>query len=200
MLKYRGKEENQKIKNFEIVYEMSDRKGEILMFKKGDYVIYGSRGVCEVLDIIPMNMDTMEKDKLYYVLHPYHQKENKIFTPVDNHKTIMRKIVTKEEALFFMNHISEVEELEIMNDKLREKSYKECLLKCDNREWLKIIKTIYLHQQQRVAEKKKMSVIDEMYLKIAEDNLFSELSVALEKTKEEIRKYILTKLDIFILV
>ncbi len=32
-----------------------------------------------------------------------------------------------------MNHILEVEELEIMNDKLREKSYKECLLKCDNR-------------------------------------------------------------------
>ena len=27
-----------------------------------------------------------------------------------------------------MNHILEVEELEIMNDKLREKSYKECLL------------------------------------------------------------------------
>ena len=39
-----------------------------------------------------------------------------------------------------------------------------------------------------------MSVIDEMYLKIAEDNLFSELSIALEKTKEEIKKYILTKL------
>jgi len=45
-----------------------------------------------------------------------------------------------------------------------------------------------------------MSVIDEMYLKIAEDNLFSELSIALEKTKEEIKKYILTKLDISILV
>lgn len=200
MLKYRGKEENQKIKNFEIVYGISDRKGEILMFKKGDYIIYGSRGVCEVSDVILMNINTIEKDKLYYVLHPYHQKENKIFTSVDNQKTIMRKIVTKEEALFFINHISEVEELEIMNDKLREKSYKECLLKCDNREWLKIIKTIYSHQQQRVSKGKKMPVIDEMYLKMAEDNLFSELSIALEKPKEEIKKYILTKLDISILV
>ena len=99
-----------------------------------------------------------------------------------------------------MNHILEVEELEIMNDKLREKSYKECLLKCDNREWLKIIKTIYSHQQQRVSKGKKMPVIDEMYLKMAEDNLFSELSIALEKPKEEIKKYILTKLDISILV
>ncbi len=53
---------------------------------------------------------------------------------------------------------------------------------------------------KRVSKGKKMSVIDEMYLKIAEDNLFSELSIALEKTKEEIKKYILTKLDISILV
>ncbi len=74
------------------------------------------------------------------------------------------------------------------------------MLKCDNREWLKIIKTIYSHQQQRVSKGKKMPVIDEMYLKMAEDNLFSELSIALEKPKEEIKKYILTKLDISILV
>ena len=27
------------------------------MFKKGDYIVYGSTGVCEVLDVTTMHMD-----------------------------------------------------------------------------------------------------------------------------------------------
>lgn len=53
------------------------------MFRKGDYIVYGSTGVCEVLDVTTMQMDGIPDDKLYYVLRPYQKKESEIFTPVE---------------------------------------------------------------------------------------------------------------------
>ena len=40
------------------------------MFKKGEYVIYGNAGVCQIIDISTLNMHGAPKDKLYYILEP----------------------------------------------------------------------------------------------------------------------------------
>ena len=63
------------------------------MFKKGDYIVYGSTGICEVVDVTTMHMDGIPNDKLYYILHPYNKKGSEIFTPVDNKRTVMRNII-----------------------------------------------------------------------------------------------------------
>ena len=41
------------------------------MFQKGDYIVYGSTGVCEVMDVTTVEMTGVEKDRLYYILHRY---------------------------------------------------------------------------------------------------------------------------------
>lgn len=63
-----------------------------MMFEIGEYIIYGSTGVCEIVDITTMNIEGIPKDKEYYILHPFGKKGSKIYTPVDNEKTTMRKI------------------------------------------------------------------------------------------------------------
>ena len=40
------------------------------MFEIGEYIIYGTKGVCQVMDITSMDMDGMPRDTMYYILHP----------------------------------------------------------------------------------------------------------------------------------
>lgn len=160
------------------------------MFEKGEYVVYGSAGVCEVMEITPLDMKGVTKNRLYYILSPHHQKDSKIFTPVDNNKTVMRAILTSEEAEELINGIPAIEELWVKDDKAREGRYRETMQSCDCKDWIKVIKTLYLRKQERIAQGKKTTAMDDKYLKMAEDNLYSELSVSLNIPKEEMENYI----------
>lgn len=160
------------------------------MFEKGTFIVYGNTGVCEIKDITTINVKGVLKDKLYYILSPRHHKESKIFTPVDSDKTIMRLVLTKEEADALINDIPSIEELWVSNDKLREEKYKETMRSCQCKDWIKIIKTLYLRREERIAQGKKTTAMDEKYLRMAEENLYSELSLALGMPKEEIEGYI----------
>jgi len=160
------------------------------MFEKGGYIVYGTTGVCEIQDITPLKMRDVPGDRLYYVLTPCFQKGNTIFTPVDNEKVPLRAVMSKEEASALIDGIPGIEELWEKDDKLREKRYKEAIRSCDPREWIRIIKTSYLRQQERKAQGKKVTTVDERYFRSAEDHLYSELSISLEIPKEEVKKYI----------
>ena len=164
------------------------------MFKKGDFITYGTVGVCEVQDIRTINMEGVSKDKLYYILRPYYQTRSKVFTPVDNKKTVMRKILSKEEACTLIDHMQEVEKLEISPDKMQEEVYKQAVRTGDCKEWIRIIRTLYDRRQERLAQGKKAASVEERYFKMAEENLFSELSISLGIPKEELHSYIESRL------
>jgi CarD family transcriptional regulator len=161
------------------------------MFKIGDYIIYGFNGVCKVEDIGTVRLSGIENDRLYYTLHPYGEKEGVIYTPVDNKKTLMRSILTKEEAKKLLDEIDSIDDLGITDERARETTYKEVMNKCDSREWVRIIKTLDLRKETRIAEGKKITASDEKYLRLAQENLYSELSVALDIPKNQMEEYIL---------
>ena len=160
------------------------------MYQKGQYIIYGIRGVCEVMDIIRIDRPDGPKDRLYYVLRPYYQQDSKIVAPVDSEKTITRPLLSKEEALELIDKISDVKEMEVTNDKQREERYKEALKTCDCRVWISMIKALYLRRKDRLEQGKKMTDLDERYFKTAEDNLYSELALSLGMKKDEMVSYI----------
>lgn len=162
------------------------------MFEKGEYIIYGNLGVCEVGDITTVNLDGVPRDKLFYVLYPYHQEGKKVFTPVDNQKTVMRKIITKESAQELLQEVPRIETIQAANDKLREEQYKECIRSCECRQLVKVIKTFYKQKQQRMAQGKKMPAMDEKYSRIAEDNLYSELSIPLDISQGDVKNYFIS--------
>lgn len=141
-----------------------------------------------------MEMEGVPRDRLYYVLAPVSQKGGKIFTPVDNEKTPMRRVLTREEATSLIDRIPEIEELWITSEKLRENKYKECMRSGDCREWIRIIKTLYLRNQERSAQGKKVTATDEKYLHMAEECLYSELEIPLEIPKNQVEQYIVERL------
>lgn len=164
------------------------------MFEKGEYIVYGSKGICEVQDITRLNLEGVSKERLYYVLIPYNQKDGRIFVPVDSNKTVMRRVISQPEAAALIDAIPQIEEISVENDKLREEKYKECMRTCECQEWVRIIKTLYERMQKRLEQGKKVTATDERYFRMAEDNLYLELSMALSIPKTEMVQYIAEKI------
>ncbi len=165
------------------------------MFNIGEYIIYGTKGVCRVMDITTMKLDGVPKDTKYYILQPFHQNSSRIFVSVDNQKTIMRKTLSKAEADNLIDEIPEISEITVENEKAKEEKYKECLRSCQCRELVRIIKTLYLRKVERLKAGKKITTTDEKYLKMAEDQLYAELSVALDVPAENMREYITERVE-----
>lgn len=163
------------------------------MFQKGELIIYGSKGVCEVTDISTITISGADRDKLYYILRPVHDKDGRIFTPVDGQKTVMRRILNREEAMELIESIPSVGHLWVADERLREMNYKQAVNSCDCREWIKIIKTLWSRNQQRLSQGKKITAMDRKYFKMAEDNLYGEFSASLDLPQENMEEYITRK-------
>ncbi len=160
------------------------------MFEVGDFVVYGSKGVCEVKKIGSIEMPGVSKDKLYYTLSQIYTKGSTIFTPVDNDKIRIRKILSKEEVNQLIEEIRDMEPEWIADDKEREKTYTEALRCGDSKSLFKMIITLYRRKEERIADGKKATSTDEKYFHAAEDILYGELAIPLGIHKDEVRDYI----------
>lgn len=164
------------------------------MFQLDDYIIYGGNGVCRVLGIGIPTINGADKERQYYRLQPIYENESIIYTPVDNEKVIMRKVISKEETNELINNMPSIEILYFDDDKMREEKYKEVMRTYDCKELIKIIKTSYLRKEERLAEGKKNTATDDKYLKIAEECLYGELAVSLSIPKEQVEDFIVKRL------
>lgn len=160
------------------------------MFQVDDYIVYGGNGVCRILDIGIPGINGTDKKRQYYTLQPIYQNGSTVYAPVDNDKVVVRKLISKEEANELINNIPSIEILLFEDDKMLEEKYKEVMRKYDCKEWIKIIKTSYLRKKKRLAEGKKVEVMDEKYLKKAEEYLFGELAIPLNISKEQVEDFI----------
>ncbi len=165
------------------------------MFKIGDYVVYGSTGICRIEDITHLDIGVGNSDKLYYVLVPGDGRGGRSFLPVDNTKVVLRAVISREEALELIDKIPQIERIGVGNDKQREEKYKELARQCDCESWVTIIKTIYVRRQERIAQGKKITATDDKYCRIAEDSLYSELGFAMGKNKDEMEVFIRERID-----
>lgn len=165
------------------------------MFQPGEFIYYGNSGICKVEEITRLNVAGADKDRQYYRLSPMEGQGGVIYTPVDNQKVQMRRVLNKEEANQLITSIPEIQELWISEEKQREQNYKKALKSPDCRCWIQIIKTLYLRKQSRISQGKKITATDEKYLKSAENRLYSELALALGQPKENMEQYITERLQ-----
>lgn len=160
------------------------------MFQVNDLIVYGNHGVCKVEDVGTLSISMADKQKQYYTLRPVYQRESVIYAPVDNNKTIMRFVLSKEEVEALIQDIPNIESVWIGNEREREVQYRAALQTCDCRELVKIIKTLYQRKKLRIQDGKKVTVVDEKYFRQAEEQLYGELAFALEMPKDEVGAYI----------
>ena len=160
------------------------------MYNIGDYIVHGRNGVCKVVDITRVEMSGVDKEQLYYILVPMKSEDSKIFYPVDCDRVITRAVLSKSEAQQIVSDIEDIEPMWIDNDRQREAKYKEAIRSCDCQQLICIIKTLSARNKERIAQGKRITYVDERYLKEAKQNLHDEFSVALGIEAEEVEKYI----------
>ena len=163
------------------------------MFQVGEYIVCDHNGVCQVLAVT--EMPELKKDVLYYQLEPVYSRGSRIFVPVDSNKLVMRRVFTEEEVETLLKEIPSIETIWISNEKKREEQYREVARKYDCREWVKIIKTIYLRKRNRRMEGKKITYIDEKYMKLAEENLYGEISISLKISPDRVERFIRDRIE-----
>ena len=146
------------------------------MYKVNDYVVY-KRNVCKIKEV---------KDNLY-VLNPIDDESLIITISKDNNS--IRNIITKEESLNLINSIPNIDIIKA-NDKLIENEYKNLLNSGRLEDLVKIIKTTYLRNKVRIDNKKKIGEKDDNYFKKSEKLLYNELSISLNLSYEDTKKYI----------
>lgn len=160
------------------------------MYRKGDYVVYGTKGVCLVEDVMAIDWgaDCISSEKLCYKLTPRFVKGSTIYAPVESGKTVIRSVMSEKEAEEVLDRAGRLETLWVNDEKEREKSYRNALLSGSSTEWSRIVKTLYLRKRERQKAGKRMTCIDERYLHIAESILFGEMSLPLHLSVKEVEE------------
>ncbi|MCM1143889.1 MAG: CarD family transcriptional regulator [Blautia sp.] len=164
------------------------------MFEVGEFIMCGGHGVCRVTAVTGNPIDKLDKEKKYYILEPVFEKGSTIYTPVDNEKIVMRRIMNEKDAKKLIGEIPDIETVWIKEEKTREQMYKEAIKTYDSQSLVQIIKTLYLRKQDRMQKGKKVLSSDEHYLKKAEELLYSEMSLALSIPKESVEEYIFNRI------
>lgn len=165
------------------------------MFEIGDYVVNANNGICKITEVVELDLSGGKTLKPYYLLVPMEETTAKVFIPVDNANNRIRKVINKEEAIDVIDRIPDIEETCIANEKERESKYKAAIKSCELNELVGIIKNLYHRQQDRLAQGKKSTAVDERYFKLAESHLYSELAFAMGRQKQEMQQLICDRLE-----
>lgn len=165
------------------------------MYEIGDLIVYGSEGVCRVEYVGHLDNPRFDKSRTYYTLLPlYH--DGKVYTPVDTSVSI-RPVISKAEAEQIINGLSDLspEIYETRNLRELEEHYKTKLSTHRCSDLFCLIRSIRLKRSKLTASGKKLGVIDERYMKRAEDMLHGELAVALSIPKDSVADYIACRVN-----
>lgn len=160
------------------------------MYQINELIVYGNSGVCRVLEIGVPDIAGIDKNKKYYILTPIYSKGSLIYTPVETSKIPMRRVITMDKAQELLESIPSIPTINIGNEKFAEEKYRSAISTQDCKELIKVIKTVYLRQQDKISEGKKLSQTDERYFKQAEDLLYGEIAIVLNMPREKMKTYI----------
>lgn len=155
------------------------------MFNISDYVVY-KRDVCIIKDV----KRNYYKNRDYYVLVPVYDDSLRIDVPVDS--TLLRAVIIKERVYDIIQKIPDIKIIE-EQDKVLENIYKDLLYNGGYDGLIRIIKTTYVRNKDRIDNKKKISEKDNMYFDLAERYLYSEFSVSLGMSYDDTKNYVINE-------
>lgn len=143
------------------------------MKQVGDYIVH-RKDVCRIADIKKNHFNNID----YYLLIPIDDESLHIDVPVDNRMGYLRDLISKEEVATIIEKIPNID-LIVSDEKRLESEYKNLLNEGTHENLVKIIKTTYLRNKDRIDNKKKISDKDNHYFELAEKYLYNEFSVVL---------------------
>ena len=153
------------------------------MFQPGEFVVYGSSGVCRVVQVGALEGRAADPNRLF--------ESERIYTPVDS-GVFMRPAMTREQAQELIHEIPSIraEICTERNPTTLRVHYEASLQSHECRRLISLIKGIRRKGEETEKKGRKMGQVDQRYRKKAESLLHGELAIALGMSQEEVAEYI----------
>ena len=169
-------------KKTEQTFFVSPERYFSMRFAIGDLIFYGESGTCCVEEIV--EREFLGELRTCYRLSPVYQSCT-IFTPADSETVFMRNIVSPKEAQAIIDSIETIvpEVTKTTSPRELTERYDKMIKTHDCNEYMKFVVSFHVKKKLLAEQKKKVSAIDERFLKKVEDLLYGELAAALEMDK-----------------
>ena len=155
------------------------------VFLKGEHIVYGSYGLCEIMEVGQSPLDASDS-RTFFTLRPvYAPKGSVIFTPVENEAVLKRAPMTREEANALLDKALTLPTIAVEKEKYRREIYRSALQKADPELLVSILRTVLERRAYMSRMGRRLTDADTDYEKKARDNLVGELSLALELSEKE---------------
>ena len=157
------------------------------MYQVGEKVIYGTTGICTVMEIGPLSMHGVDRHRQYYTLQPLHQ-DGSVYVPVEGEQHLaIRLPISREAAETLVNRIAEIEPFSMkgLNYKQRTDAFSAALHDNDSEHLVQVIKAV-VRRKQGFRERQQYNA-DNSFLKKAMNLLTGELAYVLDTPVEEMR-------------
>lgn len=167
-------------------------------YKIGEYVVYGSNGICKINDIKDMTLSPIIGERNYYVLEQMNARSSTIYVATDNETLCakMRYVLTEKEILAILRGVKESSISWIDDRKMRAKSFYDILHNGSHEELLLMIGCIYLKGRELSEIGKRLSDSDSGILRSAEKIVREEFAFALGIESEKVGEFIRSELGI----
>jgi CarD family transcriptional regulator len=165
------------------------------MFKINDVVVYGSQGVCEIVDIEEKKIDGASKS--YFVLKSKADRGATFYIPTWNEKAWgkMRKVMTQKDVDALIDAMPTKTPTWIANETERKEAYRKILASGNQAAIISMVQALFIHKKEREAEGKRLHLSDEHFMKDAEQLLYNEWQYVLNVDKAGLMDYIFRRIE-----
>lgn len=160
----------------------------------GDRVVYGSHGVCLVVELEERRID--RKNVTYLVLEPVGQEGSRYLVPTHN-EAAMKKlspILSRQELEDLLESPETRADSWIADENRRKQTYRELIGSGDRKKLVAMVRTLYHHKETLASQGKRCHLCDDNFLRDAERLLANEAAVVLDTDPEQARAYLREKL------
>ncbi|MBR1797877.1 MAG: hypothetical protein IJ757_07715 [Clostridiales bacterium] len=163
-----------------------------MSFSKGETVVYGGSGVCEIDDIKDVRF-YHERPQKYYILKPlFVNQAQVVYVPYNNEKLTakIKPVISKDEALDLIHGIDESSIEWIEDRNARKELFNGLVSSGDRKNIVDVISAITARRRMLAEEGKTLNQQDEKILTDAEKRMNAEFAVALGMDPKEIPDFI----------
>lgn len=149
------------------------------MYDVGNLVLYGSNGVCEIIEITNRKIGKINFE--YYVLKPIFFNTSTLFVPTKNEELVkkMRFVLSAEEINATLDNKDD--EIIWVDNKTERFDYcKDIIAEGKFDRLINLVRSLHIHENDQKKRGKHLHISDERFLKEAERMVCDEISLVLD--------------------
>jgi predicted ATPase len=122
------------------------------MFEIGEHIVYGTSGICRVEEICSSPYDKNDTRTFYLLIPVHNPMGSTIYTPVDNDRVPMRRLMTREEIDTLIDAIPGIDLVQVPAEKQRREIYRNTVFALRPEGYVSVMKTVDRRREELFRE------------------------------------------------